>query len=330
MTANANFLADPPMFCLSNALHPQDVQGGVGGRKPGNYFSVPKDERVRWCQIVPGATLPYGFTVGVNTGCYSANVSKTAPSHADAANWFTCYYLPWAANETFRITLKNRQVGVADPDIFLTSAVDGCSVFVEGDPTEPTVYHANNAPGTPPGAGDLQSAWDAYYDPKRTTMEARVNATHSPKSVRADPTILTRTPAKGVHATEYMDLVHSRRSGFEGDGAKQSARDEAKAANPNLKKIKIVGTDYKPCGTVFGWRRNGRWTFYYQKRAVMYFVWEGTKKGLRGGKEKKKPPVCREFALDCWEFWPNGRGRVFARSVVPHYDPYRAWLESFG
>lgn len=328
MTENARFLADPFLFCLNNALHPQDIQGGVGARKPGNYFSVPGDQRVKWCQIVPGAQLPYGFSCGVNSGCFSATVSSTAPVGPDAANWFTVYYLPWAANETFRITLKNRQ-GLTDPDIFLTSAVDGCSVFVEGDPAEPTVYHANNAAGTPPGPGSTQAAWNAYYDPKRTSMETRVNQTHSPKSVRQDPGLLTTTPSKGVHASEYMDLVHAQRPGFETDAGKKSARDEVKAANPKLKKIKVTSTDYKPCGTVFGWRRGGRWTFYYQKRAIMYFLWEAKKKGIRGGKETGKPPVCREYALDCWEFWPNGKGRVFARAVVPHPDPFKDWLQDF-
>jgi hypothetical protein len=328
MPENARFLANPFTFCLSHALHPQDLAGGVGARKPENYFSVDKDERVKWCQIVPGADLPYGFICGSNSGCYSAKVQKARPAATDASNWFPVFYLPYANNETFRITLKNRQAGVPDPDIFITSAVDGCSVFIEGEPTEPTVYHVNHSGGAPPALVGNQVAWDAYYDPKRAGMEQRVNLTHSPKALRQNPPLPAATQPKAVHATEYMDLVHERRAGFEQDVYKRQIRDEVKAANPKLKKIRVTGTDYKPCGTVFGWRRNGRWTFYYQKRAIMYYLWEAKKKGLSGGEQTGNRPVCREYPLDCWEFFPNGKGRVFARPVVRR-DPVVDWMQDF-
>ncbi len=45
-------------------------------------------------------------------------------------------WLPWLTHSIIGTTLS------ASPDIFFTAAINGCSVFVTGEPNKPTVYHA--------------------------------------------------------------------------------------------------------------------------------------------------------------------------------------------
>src|SRR5687768_14128981 len=45
-------------------------------------------------------------------------------------------WLPWLSHSIVGLTLG------ASPDIFVTAAINGCSVFVTGAPNAPTVYHA--------------------------------------------------------------------------------------------------------------------------------------------------------------------------------------------
>jgi hypothetical protein len=53
------------------------------------------------------------------------------------------YYLPWGPNQAYRMTLTPPEGATEDPDFFLTAEVNGCSIFIDGPPTAPTVYHLN-------------------------------------------------------------------------------------------------------------------------------------------------------------------------------------------
>lgn len=319
MPHNANFLADPVVFCNQYALHPKDDNRVTPTKKPEGYYSVPKDQRISYCQIIQGYDFGRGMNVGANSGAYVASVNFTPPAAGDAANWFSVFYLPWTAGQTFRTTLKDPATplpnGIAMPQIFITSAVDGCSVFVEGTTAEPTVYHANNFDPSGPSAplGGTSNQIRNFFGPKKTTMEGWVNNARSPKSVR---NAVAPTPtAKGVHALDYMDMQLAHKAGLEA-AALQGVKDEVKTNNPHLKKIRFDDIIYKPCGTVFGWKQGGNWRFFYQRRAIMLFFPYGRKRGLHIGTERVNMPVCREFSLGTYEFWPGGSGHVFGRGLV--------------
>ncbi len=284
------------------------MKSGIG------YSSVPSNRRVQYCQIVSGATLR-DLQVPINTNCYSAVLSDTTPGHNDAANWFTVFYLPWGGGKTFRITLKNRQQNMQDPDIFITSEVNGCSVFVEGSRAEPTVYHVNNSGGTSPTSGSLQPAWDNFFAPKQQRMTDWVEDVPAPKSIRQDPTLLTQNPPKAVHARNYMDLVHTHRP-TDSRTPRGDVRTEIKGKHQQAKKITITKTIYAPCGTVFGIRENGEWTFYYQRKATMFFMWNATR-GFLKKKITKGQAIARQYVIDCEEFWPGGGGSIYAGSSPP-------------
>ena len=111
-----------------------------------HYLSVSKGVRVLSCNIKPTesrdrATMAAG-TVDVDV----RDVTNAQP------NDFPIFFLPWAADHVVKIKLSDPRVNPGgDVKIFFTAAVDGCSVFVEGDPSNPTVYHANamsHNPGT--------------------------------------------------------------------------------------------------------------------------------------------------------------------------------------
>ena len=97
----------------TNAIKDKKIEG---------YFSVPKNQRISYCQIIQGHDFGRGMNVGVNSGAWVAAVNHTPPLGADAANWFSVFYLPWAAGQTFRTTLKNPAGalphGIAMPEIF--------------------------------------------------------------------------------------------------------------------------------------------------------------------------------------------------------------------
>ena len=332
--SNANFTADPKTFCDNHALHPTDAMVNMR-RKQEGYLSVPGDERVSWCRL--RQNVPVGTVhISAMSNAWAAEISHTPPAPADAANWFPVYYLPWAASETFRTTLRSKQAGggghMIDPDFFITSAVDGCSVFIEGDRAAPTIYHANaynpSIGAAPLGQAATPHRVANYWGPKTQQMENAVAGTHSPKSVHNNPALQAHNPSKVVHATDYMDFQTNRKNEMV-TRETQGVKAEFKQNNAHTKKVRFSDVIYKPCGTVFGWRQGGLWTFYIQRRAILYYYCEAKQTGARFGKLQVPTPICREVVLSCDEFYPGGSGRVFTRPYND-FSMARAFQTLFG
>src|SRR5579884_273844 len=76
---------------------------------------------------------------GINTISMAASYDS-AKSQSD---WIPVYFLPWADNFVISLTIpKKAPTTGPDPSVFLTAAINGCSVFVQGTPDQPTIYHA--------------------------------------------------------------------------------------------------------------------------------------------------------------------------------------------
>jgi hypothetical protein len=331
MSLSDDFLQDPFTYCR------QKSAGGKGrilivnplqtvhltAKGAYGYSSVNKAERVSYCRIAQNVIIGQMTNVKIATGAEAvvAEVQNNPPNPGDfgkkVGEWFPCFFLPWTANQTFRITLKHPGGFVDEPRIFVTSTLDGCSVIVEGSLDTPTVYHLNDAGGggNPPASTNLATQ-QGYWTPKGTTMETTFQGAKSPKTVKAqaaNPLLPALPGAKAVHALDYMDVTEAQYPARDTDldhfGYKQMARDKV----PGATAVKYIDSSYKPYGTVFGWKQNATWRFFYQQRAVIFYRYSVTD---RGG-TSKFILVARQLGFNCDEFWPNGSGIAVGKVVVP-------------
>ena len=132
--------------------------GTVGGNAPANETIESLGETINVIQHI------------ANEGCIEerrAGPEFTVSASAGSGN---AYVLPWKANSAVSTQLGQSY------EIFVTSQLNGCAVFVGGEPAAPIVFHANAQPGyTSDGMPDSPSAirkfdvetrlprWDSYY-----------------------------------------------------------------------------------------------------------------------------------------------------------------------
>lgn len=184
-------------------------------------------------------------------------------------------------------------------------------VVVEGTREEPTVYHCNaiSEAGSP-----LQAALEMDDDnlaqnrigQKVNWMSTRMSAmsTADPKALKA--VNQTAAQRKGTIQTDYMLLAQggALSSGNQREWAiiRSNIARTIGIQKQTDKRIRIQ----KSLGTVFGARRNGMWTFYYQK-LVCYEIWKDH--GIIG-KKWRMDQGNLWYVAECREFWPNGGGHA--------------------
>lgn len=331
MIYNTQFIQNPVTFCspppagLGRTLVVEDRQlfyrmiNSGALRQKGGYFSVQKKGggRISFCQILDNhKVIQNGADVllAANSGACAARVGIDTPPASDFANWFPAFYLPWEAGQAIRVTLKDPADTVR---FFFTSTVDGCSVIVEGSPEAPTVYHLNDSGGggNPPDIGAPQAQQNAYWRPKQQTMVAKFTAIRSPKSIKSPGTIAPPVQAKGIHARRYMDLTATHRAGLDTMPLYVARLADAQQMRPDATAWNFYGTEYKPYGTVFGWKQAKTWRFFYQKRAIMMYLYRASFPGgdIRG----ETVQVVTQLSWHLNEFWPNGSGIAHAKGLVP-------------
>jgi hypothetical protein len=193
-------------------------------------------------------------------------------TYQKSGNAFPVYFLPWSTNAVFRIKLKPSpkhptQTGIpffkttVQPSVFITAALQGCSIIVSGDPKQPVVYHLNAQSVNGPLGEELSSPNDhdvhAAADAKRLHMMGRYNLARTEKP-KEGPKVLGAHPlqtytSKGAHLAEYMpDMLGSRSSALQ-------ARYLGEAQG-----------DVEQYGTVFGIRVGEDWSFYRQTRTRVF------------------------------------------------------------
>ncbi|HET7232071.1 MAG TPA: hypothetical protein VFJ16_18840 [Longimicrobium sp.] len=317
--ANEQFLADPKAFARKWALYPiQDPNGActinvahlkrlaLDNRR--GVQQVQGSNKVRYCEI----RRPAGLGVpGDFAGTYDDDLDLYVMQITDAAasaTSFPIYYLPWAPDATARIKLKpsphhptlDGQGAIVDPDVFVTPAVQGCSIFIDGTPEEPVIYHIN---ATTTGGAVFNAPSDALASrsaqAKITDMRQRHHAAQRlhPKETRAHNRV--RYQAE-VHMTDYM-------GGF----MTPTARDALNRQHDTRSIWNLWGflgggnTETLQAGSIFGIRRHGKWSFYRQTRTrVTYDVADP-------GEAPYSPVWTREskwIATQCVQFWPVYRG----------------------
>lgn len=165
-------------------------------------------------------------------------------------DWAPVYFLPWdSAGAVVRLRIPPKGESDPDPDIFVTAAINGCSVFVQGDATGPTVYHA----GGYTGQSDHNQA-------ARFWREALASHMRSSASARARGAI-----GGEVNKTHYVATP-----GTAGNSTTPTAQQYETWLKQKLDKTgKFTVTMVNPWGCVMGIRTGTTWSFYLQENATV-------------------------------------------------------------
>lgn len=329
---NKAFLRNPSRFAgrhmmlVGHGLRSTGVAGGATSADltaKGHYLSVSKGVRVVGCNIKPTENRDRDTMAA---GTVDVEFRDTA---ARRERDFSAYFLPWVADEVVKIKLSDpRAAADDDVKIFFTAAVDGCSVFVEGDPRNPTVYHANAMSHNPGGLNPKVAAEMINLRRAREQqMKARLLHARGTKD-RFDPgTGGSRSYDQTAGNMRVAEMEDYAPSGF----GPISNADKVRILGsiPRVKTSRIAtgtGTnrlgetvDLAPQinfnGTVFGFKnRGGTWEFYYQRRAqVMYRL---PKAGGDVSKSSGWDVIYYWLPTDTHKFWPGGSGSAVARPMT--------------
>jgi hypothetical protein len=147
-------------------------------------------------------------------------------------------WLPWSSLKIIRHTIPAvpnnlyNPLEVDYPRIFFTAGINGCSIFIQGTPENPTVSHAGLS-------GSLTRAATEFWQEQLGIL--------NPGQIRGETS--TRDYMKGLNiqaqTQQFMDWLN---------------KDKAGPARLTL---------LSPFGSVFGVRHGRVWTFYLQKNVVL-------------------------------------------------------------
>ena len=184
----------------------------------------------------------------------------------------------WEANKSYGgSAIGGHQIIKKYPKFFLTAAINGCSVFVTGSDTEPTVYHCGKS-------GDVPDAINMW----RQTVEK-----------------LAGKDAVGMGEANKSDYV---KDGVSKDANNYNTTAKAlqftKALNDHYERSKVRIQEVRPWGAVFGVCNDfGRWKFYLQENATIRY--DVVDKKMMGLKKKVKPfSVSRPMTVR--QIFPGG------------------------
>ncbi|MGH7460483.1 MAG: hypothetical protein ACREMA_05590 [Longimicrobiales bacterium] len=179
-----------------------------------------------------------------------AGVIRMKAKFADFGEAEPAYFLPWdESGAIIRLRIPAKGANNPDPDVFFTAAINGCSVFIQGDPDSPTIYHAGGNTGRS-DHNDAARFWrqalanhlkDSDTAQARGKIEGEVNKTH-----------YVKTPGTARNATTPTA------EGYEKE--LKSLLD---------KKGSFQVTMVNPWGSVFGVRTGNNWEFYLQENGTV-------------------------------------------------------------
>jgi hypothetical protein len=137
MTATSSFIEDPVGYAKEHVILPSKGSADTSTMKAKKVnpdltlYQVKGENRVLYAHL----------DAVENSNAFDVDFSDAKLSK----DWFATYWLPWYTSQTYRITLRPSKKNLLNADFFFTAALTGCTVHVDGDPWEPTVYHSNAA-----------------------------------------------------------------------------------------------------------------------------------------------------------------------------------------
>lgn len=232
------------------SIHPPDNADGQKGSNLGtaNY----KGKAIRLGKMHTGMKVAkLHFSREARSHYRSNEGSDTLygnASYLDNAPGFPTWWLPWDEGGAIigvRIPRKGTSRDSSDPDRFFTAGINGCSIFFEGTPSHPIIYHAGGSTGVDTASGSA-SFWSDIMDVASGNYTGEVNKTD----------YITRDDTR--------DSLNRKTS--------QAAKDyETWLRNNSSSSLEISQVD--PWACVMGIRDGaGNWKFYLQENATVTYV----------------------------------------------------------
>lgn len=266
MTLTTDFMDDPVAFANDHAIcPPSNISGYKGklakeldtsgysaiGPSSGNAVGSIKYSRVMRNKKVGYIEMYDDMRSAIeDRNMEGVGATRMRADFEDFGEAQPMYFLPWdegGAIVKLRIPAEG-ELGV-DPNIFFTAAINGCSVFVQGDPASPTVYHAGGNTGR-----------STHNDAARFWRHALG------KHIASSRTAKARGIIKGeVNKTHYI-----KTPGTIGNSTTPTAEHYEKELQDRLnQRGSFTVTMVNPWGCVFGVREAGTWKFYLQENATV-------------------------------------------------------------
>jgi hypothetical protein len=309
----AEFLRAPHQFASMHCLYPyadpvtNDAHMKQLALDDGTTFTeVRGDNKVAYCRITSAGNVNPLPSDGSPLSSYTQdqNLLVMRVTYQPAADAVPCYYLPWKLNQLMRMKLKPspnhpaRGAGqqVLQPELFVTAALQGCSVLVSGTADQPVVAHANAQRIVGPngeafgGPGGAHAVALRVKEQHMKDLHARTRAAVPKEGLKVggqyqDP-VAQGFQVGGAHAKDYMSAVDPV---FASRLAKMYwSRFRAKAKPYRDGKMQISVEQY---GTVFGVRNAGDWKFYRQSRTRVTYKSQATDQHV----SEWVDPVCTRF-----------------------------------
>lgn len=271
-----SFIHRPHEFANMHCLYPYadpvaraDHMHSINLADGRDFSEVRGENKVGFCEIVTCAMvdpLPSDMAQQLSytndIGLFVMRVTYNRPSPSAVP----CYYLPWRKDHMMRIKLKpspnhpKQEAGVTlDPDLFVTAALQGCSVMVSGDPAQPLVYHLNAS--SKKGANDETFGGnDAQFDIAAQAKighmqtlfgQAQLQSPKEGPKIGGVRQAAANPVTRGAHVTDYMI------------GAKPGTNAVLRDFYRRRFGVNVTVSQF---GTVYGIRNGGTWKFYRQTR----------------------------------------------------------------
>jgi hypothetical protein len=252
MSFNTQFLSNPLHFMRTQAMLPPDgsptgrvlkrwvvsadnfkdgvLSHVIDGRKVVDFEFREGDLRVQFATITPKATFPNALTLKLETARRSGD---EIPIH----------WLPWGKEKVVTTQIPAVPRNLVEPDedqnprFFFTAGISGCSVFVKGPATSPTIFHSGTQ-GTL-----LRDAGEFWLEQLETATGGKVFES----SIFSD-----------VDKSQYMDrnsqAVQAYVKWAQGEGS-----------GGNTFTVELVNN----FGCLFGIRYGHHWSFYLQEAGLV-------------------------------------------------------------
>ncbi len=313
MPSNADLLANPKAFFKKWSVKPGDgITGASMKEKPqhlGCYYSrVKKSNLVSYLNIEACAKLGRQVAMQAPKDTYTEQELREEASNEGAdtltvqayaaqnqPDFVPAFFLPWdTRGGAVEMTIPVKP-GTATPDtyppLFLTAAINGCSVFVTGNANNPKIHHCGIGAGT----DDAVTKW---------------------KNLVKDITGLNDGQLHEVNKTHYVKDTTLDKKGY-ASTSHAVAFETALVTHYQDSDIQIEETF--PWGCVFGLcDGGGNWAFYLQENLTITYTKTPAAQVVKWYQRKPKPKPAEKRQVSrpikVRKFFPTGGGLVKLQS----------------